>query len=291
MGSFLLQFLSGLMGAMFLFLLAAGLSLIFGVSRVINIAHGAFYTLGAYLLVSLTRHGSVGLGGFLLVAVAGSAAIGAVGALVEMTILRRVYRGGMLIVALVTFGMLMVVEELVKIGFGAEQTAASRPRGLDGSLVVGGTALPQYSLAIIAVGVALAVVVWLTVEKTRFGLLIRAAAFDRETLSMLGVDVPRIFTLTFGLGTCLAGLAGILAAPMVSISPTMGSSIIVEAFAVVVIGGLGSLPGSLLGALIVGEVQAFGILLVPESTLMLLYVLMALILVVRPGGLMGERVS
>jgi len=291
MGSFLLQFLSGLMGAMFLFLLAAGLSLIFGVSRIINISHGAFYTLGAYLLVSFTRHGSLDLGGFLAVAVLGSLVIGALGAVVEMTVLRRVYRGGMLTVALVTFGILMVVEEAVKIAFGAEQTAASRPRGLDGALIVAGTSLPQYNLALIVIGVVLAFAVWLVVEKTRFGLLIRAAAIDREMLSVLGTDVPRIFTVTFGLGTCLAGLAGILAAPMVSISPTMGSSIIIEAFAVIVIGGLGSLPGSLLGALIVGEAEAFGILLAPESTLVLLYALMALILVLRPGGLIGESPS
>jgi branched-chain amino acid transport system permease protein len=291
MGSILLQFLSGLMGAMFLFLLAAGLSLIFGVSRIINISHGAFYTLGAYLLVSFNRRGSLDLGTFVAIAVLGSVAIGVVGALIEITILRHVYRGGMLTVALVTFGILMVVEEGIKIVFGAEQTAASRPQGLDGSLLVAGTSLPQYNLALIVIGAVLALAIWLLVEKTRFGLLIRAAAIDREMLSVLGTDVPRIFTATFGVGTCLAGLAGILAAPMVSISPTMGSSIIIEAFAVIVIGGLGSLPGSFLGALIVGEAEAFGIMLAPESTLVLLYALMALILVLRPGGLLGESRS
>jgi branched-chain amino acid transport system permease protein len=287
--TFVLQFLSGLMGAMFLFLLASGLSLIFGVSRVINISHGAFYTLGAYLLVGLTRESSLSLWAFILVAVVGSLLIGCLGALLEMTILRRVYRGGMLIVALVTFGILVLIEEIVKIAFGAELTSAPRPRGLEGGVSILGTSMPQYNLALILVGLLIAVLVWLAVEKTRFGLLIRAASIDRETLGVLGTDVPRVYTLTFALGSALAGLAGILAAPMVSVSPSMGSAIIIETFAVVVIGGLGSLPGSLLGALIVGQAQAFGILFLPESTLLLLYVLMAVILVIRPSGLLGER--
>jgi branched-chain amino acid transport system permease protein len=287
--TFVLQFLSGLMGAMFLFLLASGLSLIFGVSRVINISHGAFYTLGAYLLVGLTRESSLSLWAFILVAVVGSILIGCLGALLEVTILRRVYRGGMLIVALVTFGFLVLIEEIVKIVFGAELTSAPRPRGLEGGISIMGTPMPQYNLALILVGFLIAVLVWLAVEKTRFGLLIRAASIDRETLGVLGTDVPRVYTLTFGLGSALAALAGILAAPMVSVSPSMGSAIIIETFAVVVIGGLGSLPGSLLGALIVGQAQAFGILFLPESTLLLLYVLMAVILVIRPSGLLGER--
>ena len=287
--TFVIQFLSGLSTAMFLFLLASGLSLIFGVSRIINISHGAFYALGAYLLVTFTRGSALQPWQFLLLALAGGVVVGALGALLEVIILRRVYRGGMLIVALVTFGMLAVTEETIKFIWGAEQTAAPRPVGLDGAATIAGGAMPYYSIALIVVGLFIAAVVWLAVERTRFGLLIRAAAMDREMLGVLGVNVPRVFTLTFGLGTGLAGLAGILAGPLVSISPTMGSSIIIEAFAVVVIGGLGSLPGSLLGAFIVGQAQAFGILLVPEWTMMLLYVLMAIILVLRPGGLLGAK--
>lgn len=135
----------------------------------------------------------------------------------------------------------------------------------------------------------MALTVWLVVEKTRFGLLIRAASIDRQMLAVLGVNVQRVFTLTYAAGTCLAGIAGIMAAPLVSILPTMGSSIIIEAFAVVVIGGLGSLPGSLLGAIIVGQCQAFGILLAPQSTLFVLYLLMTVILIIRPQGLLGSR--
>lgn len=289
MQTILMQALSGLMSATFLFLLAAGLSLIFGVSRVINLSHGAFYMLGAYFLVTFSHATPLSMWAFALVAVGAAVVIGGFGALLEILILRRVYKGGMLFVALVTFGILSVIEETAKIVWGAELTTAPRPRGLDGSVQIAGSAMPQYNLALIAVGFALAMLVWLAVEKTRFGLVLRAAALDREMLGALGVNVPRVFTTTFGAGAGLAALAGVLAGPMVSISPTMGSSILIEAFAVIVIGGLGSLPGSLLGALIVGEALSFGILVVPGAALVLIYVLMALVLIVRPGGLMGAK--
>jgi hypothetical protein len=287
--SVLTQFFSGLTTAMFLFLLASGLSLIFGVSRVINVSHGAFYMLGAYLMVTVSKMASVDLVGFALLAVFGSIGVGLLGGVVEWLILRRVYKGGMLFVALVTFGILAVMEEVAKIIWGAELTTVSRPSLLDGSAILFGGSLPRYDLVLIGAGLVLALGIWAIVEKTRFGLLIRAASVDREMLAALGVDVPRVFTITFAFGAGLAGLAGILAAPMVSISPTMGSSIIIEAFAVVVIGGLGSLPGSLLGAFIVGEALAFGILLIPGLALVMVYLLMAIILILRPEGLLGSK--
>ena len=288
MGTLLVQCFSGLLEAMFLFLLASGLSLIFGVSRVINISHGAFYTLGAYAMFSASRGGALSPAMFALAALGAALAIGALGALFEIIVLRRSYRGGMLIVALVTFGALAVIEETVKIVWGADLAACPFPRGLEGSVMLGGRGLPAYGLALLGAGALIAVVMWYAVERTRLGLMIRASAIDREMLSVLGGNVPAIFTLTFAGGTFLAGLAGALSAPMVSILPNMGSSIIIQAFAVVVIGGLGSLPGSLVGALIVGQAQAFGILIAPESTLVLLYLLMAIVLVIRPAGLMGR---
>jgi branched-subunit amino acid ABC-type transport system permease component len=162
-----------------------------------------------------------------------------------------------------------------------------RPLGLDGVIAIGANKLPIYDLVLLAVGALIALGLWLAIERTRFGLMIRAAAIDRDMLSILGVDVPRIFTLTFAAGTCLAAIAGALAAPMVSLSPSMGSLIIIETFAVVVIGGLGSLPGSLIGAFIVGEFEAFGILVAPELALPLLYLVMAIILIIRPTGILG----
>lgn len=289
MNSIAMQFLSGLTSAMFLFLLAAGLSLIFGVSRVINVSHGAFYMLGAYLVVTANRFMSMDVGGFAVLAIAGALLIGLFGGLLEVLILRVVYKGGMLFVALVTFGMLAMIEETAKIVWGAELTSVPRPASLEGAAQIFGGALPHYNIVLILAGFALAAGVWAIVEKTRFGLLLRAASMDREMLSALGVDVARIFTVTFAFGAGLAGLAGVLAAPMVSISPTMGSSIIIEAFAVVVIGGLGSLPGSLLGAFIVGEALAFGILAVPGLALVMVYLLMAVILILRPEGLLGAK--
>jgi branched-chain amino acid transport system permease protein len=282
-----LQFFSGLLKAMFLFLLASGLSLIFGVSRVLNIMHGAFYALGAYVVLTASRIAPLGIVEFALAVVVAGLALGALGAAFEVVVLRRVYPAGMLFVALVTFGGLLIIEEGIKIIWSADLAAVPRPPALSGGIAVGSNRLPVYNLALLGVGAAIALGLWLVVERTRFGLIVRAAAIDREMLSALGVNVPRVFTLTFALGTCLAAIAGALAAPMVSLSPSMGSLMIIETFAVVVIGGLGSLPGSLIGAIIVGELEAFGIIVAPEIALPLLYLVMAAILIVRPTGLLG----
>ena len=287
MQDLLVQFVSGLIDAMFLFLLASGLSLIFGVSRIVNIAHGGFYTLGAYGLYAACHTQPLGTGAFVAAVVASGLAIGLLGGLFERVILRRVYRAGMLFIALVTFGALLVIEEIVKIIWTAQLEVVPRPVGLDGVFALGTTKLPTYNLVVIGAGALIALGLWLAIERTRFGLLIRAASIDREMLSVLGVDVPRIYTVTFAGGTCLAAIAGSLAAPMVSLSPSMGSTMVIEAFAVVVIGGLGSLPGSLIGAFIVGEFEAFGILVAPEIAFPALYLLMAGILIVRPTGLLG----
>lgn len=282
-----LQFVSGLLKAMFLFLLASGLSLIFGVSRVLNIMHGAFYALGAYLIFTASRIAPLGVGGFALAVIVSALMLGCMGALFEIVVLRRVYPAGMLFVALVTFGGLLVIEEGIKIVWSADLATVARPAALSGAIAFGSNRLPVYNLTLLAVGAAIALGLWLLVERTRFGLIVRAAAIDREMLSALGVNVPRIYTLTFALGSCLAAVAGALAAPMVGLTPSMGSQMIIETFAVVVIGGLGSLPGSLIGALIVGQLEAFGIVVLPEIAMPLLYLVMAVILIVRPTGLLG----
>jgi branched-chain amino acid transport system permease protein len=283
----ILQFASGLLKAMFLFLLASGMSLIFGVSRVLNIAHGAFYALGAYLILTASIGRTLDTAEFAVAIVAVGLVLGLLGAAFEIVVLRRVYRAGMLYVALVTFGLLMLVEELIRIVWGGGFAAVPRPAGLQGGLTLGAQQLPVYNLTLLGVGLVIALVLWLLVERTKIGLKIRAAAMDREMLSALGVDVPRLYTLTFAIGTFLAGIAGALAGPMVTVTPSMGSTIVIEVFAVVVIGGLGSLPGSLVGALIVGELDSFGVIFAPEASLPLLYLLMAIILVLRPSGLLG----
>jgi branched-chain amino acid transport system permease protein len=249
--------------------------------------HGAFYALGAYIVLTASRIAPLGIVEFAAAVVAAGLLLGALGAAFEVTVLRRVYPAGMLFVALVTFGGLLIIEETIKIVWTADLAAVPRPPALAGAIVLGGSRLPAYNLALLGIGTAIAIGLWLVVERTRFGLIVRAAAIDREMLSALGVNVPRVYTLTFALGTCLAAIAGALAAPMVSLSPSMGSLMIIETFAVVVIGGLGSLPGSLIGALIVGEFEAFGIIVAPEIALPLLYLVMAAILIVRPTGLLG----
>src|SRR5450759_3586601 len=187
MEDLVLQFVSGLLQAMFLFLLASGLSLIFGVSRVLNITHGAFYALGAYLLLTASRAGALGIGGFAATVIAAGLVIGALGAVFEVVILRRVYRAGMLFVALVTFGAILLIEEAVKIVWTGEMLAVPRPAGLGGGIAFGSNRLPAYDLVLLAVGVTIALGLWFVVERTRFGLLIRAAAFGREMLAVLGV--------------------------------------------------------------------------------------------------------
>ena len=193
----------------------------------------------------------------------------------------------MLFVALVTFGAILLIEEAIKIVWTAEMLAVPRPAGLDGGIAFGSNRLPVYDLVLLVVGVTIALGLWFVVERTRLGLLIRAAAYDREMLAVLGVDVPRLYTITYAGGTCLAAIAGALAAPMVSLTPTMGSQILIEVFAVVVIGGLGSLLGSFLGALIVGQFEAFGMLVSAELSMPMLYLLMAAILIIRPTGILG----
>jgi branched-chain amino acid transport system permease protein len=288
MEDLVLQFASGLLKAMFLFLLASGMSLIFGVSRVLNIAHGAFYALGAYMLLTVSLGHTLATPIFALATIAVGLALGVLGAAFEIVVLRRVYRAGMLYVALVTFGLLMLIEETIRIVWGGGFTAVPRPLDLQGGITIGAQQLPTYNVVLLCVGVLIAIILWLLVERTKIGLQIRAAAMDREMLSALGVDVPRLYTLTFAAGTFLAGIAGALAAPMVTVTPSMGSTIVIEVFAVVVIGGLGSLPGSLIGALIVGELGSFGVIFAPEASLPLLYLLMAIILVIRPAGLLGK---
>jgi branched-subunit amino acid ABC-type transport system permease component len=287
MAGLAIQAATGLLKAMLLFLLASGLSLIFGVSRVLNIAHGAFYALGAYLLLSASGGKPLSSGMFFVLVVGVSIAVGVFAAVFEMLVLRRVYAAGMLFIALVTFGLLVGLEETIKIVWSAQLLTVPRPTDLQGAVTVGGGTLPTYNLMLLVVGACLALVMWFVVERTRFGLMIRAAAIDREMLSALGVNVPALYTATFAFGAMLAALAGGMAAPLVALSPGMGSLIVIQTFAVVVIGGLGSLPGSLLGAVIVGEIESFGILVAPQSALVLLYLLMAAILILRPSGLLG----
>jgi len=251
---------------MVLFLIASGLSLIFGVTRVVNFAHGSFYMLAAYLAYTLA--GALPLGGasFYVAVALAALAVGAVGTLVEIALLRRVYRAPELYQLLLTFALVLVVSDVVKLVWGSENKTGPSAPGLTGAVRVAGQLVPTYDLALIALGPCVAAALWWLFYRTRWGVLIRAATLDREMVALLGVDQARLFTGVFALGSLLAGLAGALQLPRVALTTVMDAAIITEAFVVVVVGGMGSVPGALLAAVVIGVIDAFGVLLLPCSS-------------------------
>lgn len=282
------QSLSGLTTAMFLFLIASGLSLIFGVLRVLNFAHGTFYMLGAYGAYQIVEWLGPGPGMF-WVAVLGSAlTVAILGGIVERLLLRHLYGREELYQLLLTYALVLVLSDAAKILWGTQQKSVVRPPELTGSISLFGATIPYYSLFILALGISVAVLFWLVLQRTRMGRLIRAAALDRETLGSLGVNVSALYTGVFVLGCFLGGLGGALVTPVRTIVPGMDTEIIVEAFVVVVIGGLGSFWGTFLGALIYGQVLSFGILFFPRFSIFAVFALMAAVLIVRPWGLLGR---
>ncbi len=288
MTALLLQVLAGLTHAMILFLIASGLSLIFGVTRTINFAHGSLYMLAAYLAVSLTSILPFGALSAYAAALIASLGVALFGALIEICFLRRVYRAPELYQLLLTFALALVIGDAVKFGWGAEDRIGLKPAGLDGSVPVLGQLVPAYDLAVLAMGPAVALGLWVLLHRTRWGVLLRAAASDREMVGALGVSQARLFTGAFLVGSWLAGLAGALQVPRQALTTTMDAAIIVEAFVVVVIGGMGNVFGAFLGAVLLGVLQSLGILWLPrEFQLAVVFVLMAAVLAVRPWGLLG----
>lgn len=281
------QFLNGLASASALFLVASGLSIIFGVTRIVNFAHGAFYMLGAYVAYTLTTTLSGPLGFWIaLPAAAGIVAI--LGALVEMTLLRRIYDAPELFQLLATFGVTLMVEDLVVLIWGPEDLLGPRAPGLEGAVSIFGQLFPAYDLMLIALGPLVMAGLWLLFHRTRWGVLVRAATQDRTMVAALGVNQAWLFTSVFTLGIFLAALGGAVQIPREAVHHTMGLQIIVEAFVIVVIGGLGNVFGAFLAAFIIAELNAFGILLFPKISLVLMFLVMAAVLVVRPWGLLGK---
>ena len=296
---FLIQTLNGLQLGILLFLIAAGLTLVFGVMDIINLAHGVQYMLGAYLAVMF-----FGLtGSFAATLVLALAATFLFGLVSEMLIFRHLYERDHLDQVLATFGLILFLNEGVKIVWGAAPLNIPIPDALSGSFpLMPGLLYPVYRLVMIAAGLSVAVLLWLMVTRTRTGMLIRAGATDAAMVSALGVPVRRLFLIVFGFGAMLAGFAGILAAPQFSVEPGMGDNLLILAFVVIVIGGVGSIRGAFLGALLIGLVdtlgRSFGVDLLrlfmspsgaravgPALSSMLIYILMALVLFLRPRGL------
>jgi branched-subunit amino acid ABC-type transport system permease component len=282
------QFFGGLTTAMFLFLIASGLSLVFGVLRVLNFAHGSFYMLGAYLAWQGVQWAAPVIGDFWLGALFAALVVAVLGGLVERLLLRHMYGKDELYQLLLTYALVLILGDSAKAIWGTQQLSVSRPPVLAGGFEVFGTTLPAYNLFIMLVGPAIAVATWLALTRSSAGRMVRAAALDREMLGALGANVGAIYTGMFVVSSFLAGLSGALVTPIQSIVPGMDVEIIVQAFIVVVIGGLGSFWGTFWGSVIYGQVLSFGILIFPSFSIFSVFALMAVILIVRPWGLFGR---
>jgi len=279
---YLIQLLNAVQYGLLLFLLASGLTLIFGIMGVINLAHGSFYMIGAYLAYWFAK-----LTGSLWLAIPIGIVIAfAIGLLLETAIFRRLYRRDHLYQVLLTFGLILIFEELRSILFGDEVHGVAIPALLDYSIPLTDTlSYPVYRLFITAVCLAVAGLLYFVIHKTRIGMMIRAGTSNREMAASLGVNIPLLFALVFAVGMCLAAFAGAIAAPISSVFPGMGNQILIICFVVVVIGGIGSIWGALVAALLIGLADTFSKILVPEAAGVTIYLLMAVVLLWRPEGL------
>lgn len=264
--------------------LALGLSIIFGMIGVINLAHGAFYAIGAYLALGL--RGSLGFGGALVVS---PLLVAVLGMAIEVAFLRRLYRGDPLLGLLFTFGLAMVSEQAIRLVAGASGFPFDAPTGLRGSLSLGGFVYSRYRLFTLVAAALTITLLWLFFQKTRVGTIIRAGTRDPEMVRLLGIGLRPVFTGVFGIGVALAAIAGVLSAPLAGIEPAMGTKVSTAAFVVVVIGGLGSFWGPVIAGILVGEVVSLSVLFWPPAAEAAMYLAMAVILLVRPRGLLGER--
>jgi branched-chain amino acid transport system permease protein len=288
----LIQTLNGLASASSLFLVASGLSIIFGVTRIVNFAHGSFYMLGAYLAFTVigALGGQDGLS-FWSGVLAAACLVAVIGGIVEIVVLRRIYQAPELFQLLATFGVVLMIQDVTLYAWGPEDKLGPRAPGLRSFVVIAGSRFPQYELFLIVVGPAVLGLLWLLFNRTRWGTLVRAATLDREMVGALGVNQRLLFTTVFMFGAFLAGLGGALQLPREAVTLHMDLAMITEVFVVVVIGGLGSIAGAYLAAVLIGIVHAFGIVYLPKSTLVLAFVVMAVVLVVKPYGLLGRRPS
>jgi branched-chain amino acid transport system permease protein len=287
MGDIPVFFFHGLAYAALLFLVSAGLTLVFGMLNVINFAHAAFYMLGAYFSYSLLRW----TGQFWLSLIVCPIALFIIGALIEKYLLRRVHVFGHVHELLLTFGIAFIITELVKWIWGDYPQAVNLGGLLGGTVQVFGIMYPVYRIFMlicaVLVGAAMAVVLY----GTRLGVVLRAAVNDSTMVNSLGINVPLLFTGVFAFGAALSGFSGVIAGPLLTTYPGMADEILNDAFVVVVVGGFGSLAGALVASLIIGQILSFGVLLIPKLSLVLVYLLMALVLVLRPSGLFGEKQS
>jgi len=280
----LAQLVNGLVLGLLLFLIAAGFSLIFGLMDVINLAHGSFLLFGGYVGMSVIR----GTGNFALAVIVAPVVVGLVGLAVELTLLRRTYARGHLIQVLLTLGLALIAADLMRWHYGAYVESVDPPASLAGLVSVFGIfQVPVYRLAIIGFGLVMAGALWLVLERTRLGAIVRAGVQDREMVAALGIPIDRIVAGVFAIGTALAGVSGVLAAPITSLYPGLDFDFLILALVVVVVGGLGTLRGAFWGAMLVGMTDVLGKAYFPEFSLFAIFLIMAAVLLVRPQGLFG----
>ena len=261
-----------------------GVSISFGMLDVVNLAHGSFYMLGAY--AGLATIGATG--NFWLALVVAPLAVGVIGAVMERLVLRPLYVRSPLDQVLLTFGFIYLFEDLVKWIWGGRIRSIPPPDLFSRSVKIFGATVPSYRLFVIVFGLVVALLLWLLIERTRLGSVIRAGVFDAEMAAGLGINIPLVFTSVFAFGAALGGLSGVIAGPIQSASPPMGAGILIPALIVVVVGGLGSLKGSLVGSLIIGQAETFGKAWLPGASMLMIYVVMALVVLARPQGLFGR---
>mgnify|MGYP000394374895 CR=1 FL=1 len=276
--------LNGLALGMLFFLIASGLSLIFGLMGVVNFAHGSLYMIGAYVGLVVFNQSGIFLVGLVLVPFL----IAGIGVLMEYLTLRPLYGRDPIYQILLTFGLALVLDHTVRLIWGSNPRTFATPAWLSGMVSIGSGGFPIYRVFVIVAGAVIGVGLYLFLEETRFGLIVRAGTNNRDMVELSGINVKRAFTTVFAVGCGMAAVAGITAGPMLSVNPEMGAEMIIEAFAVVVIGGLGSFRGSLVGGLIVGLLQAYSNYFLPAFSSVLLFVLMVLVLLLQPYGLMGN---
>jgi len=277
------QIVNGLVLGFLYVLIAIGLSIIFGMLGIVNFAHGAFFALGAYFALTLRNElGDVWI--FLA-----PLCVAVVGMGIEVTLMRRIYGKEPLLGLLITFGLALLIEEIIRTVWGTVGHPFNAPTALSGFIEYGPILVTRYRVAVLVITVVILFGLWLFLRRTPYGRIIRAGSRDAEMVSMLGINLKRVFTLVFGLGTALAGVAGVLAAPLWSVVPSMSAGAIMPAFVVVTIGGLGSFAGAVVSGLLVGVSVALTIQFWPAAATAVMYVLMVLVLLVRPRGLLGER--
>ncbi len=289
MATFLTILLDGLQFSSYLFIVAAGLTIIFGVMKILNVCHGSFYAWGAYtaafFIGKFSEMGVPDIFGFVII-ICAAVVVGVVlGFIIEQGILKHMYHRDEVLIVLATFGLFLVLEDIILIAFGADPYFAYQPMALLDSVEVGGIVRDVYGLSLILVATVVAIGCWFLLNKTKWGTLLKAVIFDREMGVSMGINVPLVYTLTFIGGAILGGLGGAYIAPTISVAPGLGTEVIVLSFAVVVVGGMGSIAGAAIGSVIIGILRAFAVHEFPQVELFVVFAVMAVVLVFRPEGL------